>query len=35
VKIEIHSVSGEKKHFEFQNPEQAQKFLSEFDYEKS
>lgn len=35
VKIEIHSVSGEKKHFEFQNTEQAQKFLSEFDYEKS
>lgn len=35
VKIEIHSVSGDKKHFEFQNPEQAQKFLSEFDYEKS
>ena len=35
VKIEIHSVSGEKKHFEFPNAEQAQKFLSEFDYEKS
>ncbi len=35
VKIEIHSVSGDKKHFEFQNTEQAQKFLSEFDYEKS
>jgi len=35
VKIEIHSVSGEKKHFEFQNTEQAQKFLAEFDYEKS
>lgn len=35
VKIEIHSVSGEKKHFEFQNADQAQKFLSEFDYEKS
>jgi hypothetical protein len=35
VKIEIHSVSGEKKHFEFPNAEQAHKFLSEFDYEKS
>lgn len=35
VKIEIHSVSGEKKHFEFPNADQAQKFLSEFDYEKS
>jgi hypothetical protein len=35
VKIEVHTVSGDKKHFEFQSPEQAQKFLSEFDYEKS
>jgi hypothetical protein len=35
VKIEVHSVSGGKKHFEFQNTEQAQKFLSEFDFEKS
>jgi hypothetical protein len=35
VKIEIHSVSGDKKHFEFQNTEQAQKFLSEFEYDKS
>lgn len=35
VKLEIVSVSGDKKHFEFQNAEQAQKFLSEFDYEKS
>jgi hypothetical protein len=35
VKVEIHSVSGEKKHFEFQNTDQAQKFLSEFDNEKS
>lgn len=35
VKLEIHSVSGDKKHFEFQNTDQAQKFLSEFDYEKS
>jgi hypothetical protein len=35
VKIEVHSVSGGKKHFEFQNTEQAQKFLNEFDFEKS
>ncbi|HEU5292366.1 MAG TPA: hypothetical protein VFU05_17080 [Cyclobacteriaceae bacterium] len=35
VKLEIISVSGDKKHFEFQNTDQAQKFLSEFDYEKS
>jgi hypothetical protein len=35
IKLEIHSVSGDKKHFEFPNTEQAQKFLSEFDYEKS
>jgi hypothetical protein len=35
VKLEIVSVSGDKKHFEFQNTDQAQKFLSEFDYEKS
>jgi hypothetical protein len=35
VKIEIHSVSGGKKHFEFQNTDEAQKFLSEFDFEKS
>ena len=34
VKIEIHSVSGDKKHFEFQNIDQAQKFLNEFDSEK-
>lgn len=33
VKVEVHSVSGERKHFEFQNLEQAQKFLSEFDSE--
>ena len=35
VKIEVHTVSGDRKHFEFQNTEQAQKFLSEFDFEKS
>jgi hypothetical protein len=35
VKIEIHSVSGDKKHFEFQSTDQAQRFLSEFDFEKS
>ena len=31
VKVEIHSVTGERKHFEFQNVDQAQKFLSEFE----
>jgi hypothetical protein len=31
IKVEIHSVSGEKKHYEFQTPEEAQRFLSEFD----
>lgn len=31
VKVEIHTVSGEKKHFEFQNMEEAQRFLSEYD----
>jgi hypothetical protein len=35
VKLEVIAISGDKKHFEFQNIEQAQKFLSEFDYEKS
>lgn len=35
VKIEIHTVSGDKKHFEFQSADEAQKFLEEFDYEKS
>lgn len=35
VKLEIVSVSGDRKHFEFQNTDQAQKFLSEFDYDKS
>lgn len=33
VKVEIHSISGERKHFEFQNVDQAQKFLAEFDSE--
>jgi hypothetical protein len=31
VKVEIHSITGERKHFEFQNVDQAQKFLSEFE----
>ena len=31
VKVEIHTVAGEKKHFEFQNIDEAQRFLSEFD----
>ncbi|MBX2971367.1 MAG: hypothetical protein KF803_18520 [Cyclobacteriaceae bacterium] len=30
VKVEIHSITGERKHFEFQNVDQAQKFLSEY-----
>jgi len=30
VKVEIHSITGERKHFEFQNIDQAQKFLSEY-----
>lgn len=34
VKLEIYTVTGEKKHFEFQNVEQARKFLGEFDLEK-
>lgn len=33
VKLEVHTVSGERKHYEFQNLDQAQKFLSEFDSE--
>ncbi|MBX2963005.1 MAG: hypothetical protein KF687_10875 [Cyclobacteriaceae bacterium] len=33
VKLEIHSVLGERKHYEFQNIDQAQKFLSEFESE--
>lgn len=35
VKVEVHTISGDKKHFEFQSPEQAQKFLNEFDSDKS
>jgi hypothetical protein len=35
VKIEIHSVLSGKKFFEFQSIEQAQKFLAEFDPDKS
>ncbi|GIV35802.1 MAG: hypothetical protein KatS3mg032_0181 [Cyclobacteriaceae bacterium] len=31
VKLEIHTVAGEKKHYEFQNMEEAQRFLAEFD----
>jgi glutaredoxin len=31
VKVEIHTISGERKHYEFQNVEEAQKFLAEFD----
>jgi len=34
VKIEIHSSTGERKTYEFQNVEQAEKFLSEFDLDK-
>lgn len=34
VRIEIHSGQGGKKFFEFQNVEQAQKFLEEYDAEK-
>lgn len=30
VKLEIHTVTGEKKHYEFQNIEQARNFLAEF-----
>jgi hypothetical protein len=35
VKIEIHSISGSKKYYEFQNLEEAQKFLTEFDSGKA
>lgn len=35
VRIEIHTSTGDRKNFEFQNVEQAQKFLSEFDYDTS
>lgn len=34
VKIEIHSSIAGKKYFEFQTVEQAQKFLSEYDFDK-
>ncbi|MTI20313.1 hypothetical protein E1176_04700 [Fulvivirga sp. RKSG066] len=34
VKVEIHASTGERKNYEFQNVEEAQKFLSEFDYDK-
>jgi hypothetical protein len=34
IKIEIHSSIAGKKHFEFQSVEQAQKFLSEYDFDK-
>ena len=34
VKIEIHSVNGEVKEYDFQNLNQAQNFLNEFDFEK-
>jgi hypothetical protein len=33
VKVEIHTISGDRKHYEFQNMDQARKFLSEFDSE--
>jgi hypothetical protein len=35
VKVEVHTVAGDKKHYEFPSPEQAQKFLNEFDNDKS
>jgi len=35
VRVEIHSSLGGKKFFEFQNIDQAQKFLDEYDSEKS
>ncbi|TRX59629.1 hypothetical protein FNH22_10550 [Fulvivirga sp. M361] len=35
VKVDIHSNMGEKKSYDFQNVEQAQKFLEEFDIEKT
>ena len=35
VKIEVVSTSGERKDYQFQSVEQAEKFLSEFDFEKS
>jgi len=35
VRLELHSSTGGKKFFEFQNIGQAQKFLDEYDSEKS
>ena len=35
VKLEVHSTVKGKKHFEFQSVEEAQRFLSEFDFDKS
>jgi hypothetical protein len=35
IKLEVHSTVKGKKYFEFQNVEEAQRFLSEFDYDKS
>lgn len=34
IKMEIHNISGGKRIFEFQNVDQAKKFLDEFDFEK-
>lgn len=34
IKIEVHSTVSGKMHFEFQNIEQAQKFLSEYDFDR-
>jgi hypothetical protein len=34
IRIEIHSSAGGKKFYEFQNVEEARKFLAEFDYDK-
>jgi hypothetical protein len=35
VKVEIHTIAGSKKHYEFQNIEEAQRFLNEFDSGKA
>lgn len=35
IKMDVHSNLGQKKSFEFSSVEQAQKFLSEFDFDKS
>lgn len=35
VKLEVHSTVKGKKHYEFQSVEEAQRFLSEFDFDKS